>query len=91
MKCTFINISKPMESFFIFNPLLKYYVFVPDYYVFTIAPKNDSLYFTSYYDIFDGYYHVPLKVPIKVLKTKTYIPKKSSSGLNTAPIFGMNE
>jgi hypothetical protein len=91
VKCTFINITKPMESFYIFNPLLNYYVFVPDYWIFIVAPKNETLYFTSYYDIFDGYYHVPLKVPIKVLKTKTYIPSKKSTGPNTAPIFGLNE
>jgi hypothetical protein len=92
VKCSFINISHPMKSFYVFNPLLNYYVFIPDYWIFSNASsKTDYLLFTSYYEIFDGYYHVPLKLPIKVMKTKKYVPNKKSSGGNTAPIFGINE
>jgi hypothetical protein len=81
-----------MFPYFIFNPFLNYYVFIPDFWIFTaFGRQKESLEFTSYYDIFDGYHHVTLKLPIKVIRSKSFIPAKKSSSGNTAPIIGLNE
>jgi hypothetical protein len=56
-----------MTPYFSFNPLNKYYNFMPGPEIFfnsnlLIETRNA----TTFYDIFDGYYHVTLKFNITV-------------------------
>ncbi len=61
---------------------------MPDFYIFLQSPSSPFLKFITFYDIFDGYYHVPLKFYITILKPNTLTMSKGNQS-NTAPVFGM--
>ena len=90
--CTFINISSPMVPYFVYNPLSKMFIFFPDPVIFSHHPKSViTLNYTAFYDIFDGYFHVPLKFNISVIRppglNAIYLKFLTSVDDNTAPCF----
>jgi hypothetical protein len=81
-----------MWPYFIFNPILKIYMFFPDgdiYYYYPTHPETINI--TTFYEIFDGFYHVVLNFNITVMKLKglnpLYLKYLLTINDNTAPIF----
>ncbi len=75
-----------MVPYYSFNPLSKFFLFFPDQDIFTGHPKTQkTLNYTVFYDIDDGYYHVPLKFNISVKRPDFKF--NVSHNDNTAPFF----
>jgi hypothetical protein len=90
--CTFINITKTMWPFFTFNPISKMYMFFPDGEIFdTDLTDPESINITTFYDIFDGFYHVQLRFNLTVMSrpglNPRYLKYLLTINNNTAPLF----
>jgi hypothetical protein len=64
-----------MAPYFTFNPLLKLYMFMPESQIFdSYSPLIKQIVATTFYEIFDGYYHVTLQFNLKIKKPKGLDP-----------------
>jgi len=81
-----------MIPYSIFSPVSNNYIFVPKDDIFYLYPlKIDSIIVTTFYDIFDGYYHISYKFNVTIPKltpiNPVYLKYLKTENNNTAPIF----
>ena len=92
VKCTHINMSLPMEPYYTYNQIMNTYRLFPGPDIFMMYSKYvESIDYTAYYDIFDGYYNVTLKFKITVKRPKGITPVQlkylTTVNNNNAPCF----
>jgi hypothetical protein len=67
--CKYLNVSLPMSPYTTYNPLTKTFIFVPGSDLFDHESKyTTTVNFIVFYDIFDGFFHVPLKFIVSVTR-----------------------
>ncbi len=81
-----------MNPYFTFSSDMKSYYFIPGYEIFDSYPRwEKELNATTFYDIFDGYYHVILSFNVTIKRPKGLDPKFLAflykENNNTAPCF----
>ena len=95
--CSYLNITRPMSPYTIYNPLTKTFIFVPGSDIFNHESKyTTTVNYLVFYDIFDGFFHVPLKFILTVIRPEGIRPAQLKflkvENNNTAPtfVFGVN-
>jgi hypothetical protein len=65
-----------MFPYFTFNPLLKLYMFMPDYQIFdSYSIEVKQIVATTFYEIFDGYFNVTLQFDLIIKKPNGVDPR----------------